>query len=500
MRIPGHASLLAMLTALPLMNAAVAAPLVLRVQVRTGSGAKIVELPLEKYVAATLAGESSVFQSSEALKAMAVAARTYAVRMRGRHSAEGFDLCDTTHCQRIDLKGVAPRLESAASETAGELLWFQGKPAFTPYTRDCGGRTEAASAVWPDLAAPYLTSHQDTYCTRVAHDTWQWNADPRQIEIALRQSELRSPQRLERVAITARTASGRASVLELSSGRESVHISASSFRFAVGRELGWNTIRGDRYEVHSSNGRLVFEGSGEGHGVGLCQRGAEQMGLSGRSYREILAYYYPGTTPGLTGRGLSWQRLRGDSISLFSTQPEQDRAALAAAERIARSLSQRTHWLLPANTEIRIYPDLDTFRDATGEPGWVAAHTTGHRIELQPVAVLASRAALESTLSHELLHVMMEAQAAPGLPVWFREGLIGYLQNAPRGAARVPADADLRQTEDADAARRAYADAVATVARLVDHYGETSMLDWVKRGLPSEVTNARASQATQKSK
>ena len=102
----------------------------------------------------------------------------------------------------------------------------------------------------------------------------------------------------------------------------------------------------------------------------LCQRGAEQMGLSGRPYREILAFYYPGTVPGFTGRGLSWQRLQGDSITLLSTQPAQERVVLAAAERIARRLSQRTKWPLPLNTEIRVYPDLDTFRDATGEPGW----------------------------------------------------------------------------------------------------------------------------------
>ena len=500
MRIGNRTLALTWSVALAAMNAVSGAPLVLRVQVHTGGSAKIVELPLETYVAAALAGESSVFQSAEALKAMAVAARTYAVRMRGRHAAEGFDLCDTTHCQRLDLKAVAPRLESAASETSGELLWFQGKPAFTPYTRDCGGRSEAASSVWPDLAAPYLTSHTDSYCTRVPRSTWQWNADPREIVRALRASGLRAPQRLDRIAIAERTASGRASVLDLLSGRESIRISAGSFRFAIGRELGWNTIRGDEYEVRTSNGRFVFDGSGEGHGVGLCQRGAEQMGLSGRSYREILAYYYPGTILGLTGRGLSWQRLHGDFIMLLSTQPDQDRTALAAAEHIAQSLSRRTRWSLPANTEIRAYPDLDTFRDATGEPGWVAAHTSGRRIELQPVAVLASRGALESTLSHELLHVMMEPVAAPGLPVWFREGLIGYLANAPRGNARRPADVDLRQTENAVAAHRAYADAVATVANLVRRYGETSVLDWVKRGLPADVTYARTSQDAQKSK
>ena len=76
---------------------------------------------------------------------------------------------------------------------------------------------------------------------------------------------------------------------------ESSRISAGAFRFAMGREVGWNTVRSDRYEVRASNGRLVFEGSGSGHGVGLCQRGADQMGLSGRRYREILAFYYPGT-------------------------------------------------------------------------------------------------------------------------------------------------------------------------------------------------------------
>src|SRR5690349_25170076 len=89
-----------------------AAAATVKVQLRTDRGVKIVEMPLEQYVTAAIAGESSVFQSSEALKAMAIAARTYAVRLRGRHNAEGFDLCDTTHCQRLDVNAVTPRLEA----------------------------------------------------------------------------------------------------------------------------------------------------------------------------------------------------------------------------------------------------------------------------------------------------------------------------------------------------------------------------------------------------
>ncbi len=113
----------------------------IKVQIRTQSGAKVVDLPLERYVAAVLAGESSIFQSPEALKAMAVAARTYAVRLRGRHSVEGFDFCDTTHCQRIELDGIGarPRIRSCRRNHGANYCGTRASRAFTPYTRDCGG-------------------------------------------------------------------------------------------------------------------------------------------------------------------------------------------------------------------------------------------------------------------------------------------------------------------------------------------------------------------------
>ena len=488
-----------LLLVLPLAHAQVS----IKVQVRSQNGAKVIDLPLERYVAAVLAGESSMFQSKEALKAMAVAARTYAVRLRGRHSAEGFDFCDTTHCQRVELEGIGARLEAAVSETAGELLWYQGKPAFTPYTRDCGGRTEDAAAIWPDLAEPYLKSHEDPYCARRGVSAWQWSSDPKRILQALRDSALRAPDGLDRISILARTPSNRASTLVLTGAGGSVRISADSFRFAIGRDLGWNTLRSDRYQVQASNGRIAFEGSGSGHGVGLCQLGAEQMGADGRSYRDILAFYYPGTLVGLTGRGLSWQRLNGDSMAMLTTQPDQDRAVLGAAERIERGISQRTHWPVPSNIELRIYPDLDTFRNATGEPGWVAAHAEGARISLQPIAVLRTKAALDSTLAHELTHAFIEAQASPRgpVPLWFREGLATFLQDGRgNGTARIPSEADLRQTADPNRARGAYKEAQAEVGALVQRYGETTVLDWVKRGLPAEVVNASASQAAPKSK
>lgn len=474
----------------------------IKVRVETTRGAAVLDLPLERYVAGVLAGESSVFRSDAALGAMAVAARTYAVRLRGRHATEGYDFCATTHCQRVDMDAITARLVSIAQETAGELVWFEGKPAFTPYTRDCGGRTEAAAVPWPDAAASYLESYSDPYCTRAGTERWQWDGDPAKVVKALLGAGLPTPPSLKGIAIVSRTTSGRALTLSLTGAMESMRISAASFRFAVGRELGWNTVRSDLYEIQSGGGRILFQGRGSGHGVGLCQRGAEEMGAEGRSYRDILAFYYSGTAVGVTARGLAWQRLGGESVALWTTQPERDGSVLEIAERESRRVTQRTNWPLPARVEIRVYPDLDSFRNTTGEPGWVAASTEGRRIQLQPAAVLRSHNALEQTVRHELFHVAVESRAAPGLPLWFREGIVECLAGraAGGGAAASPAASALRETTDAARARRAYGEAIRAVADLIKRYGEATVLDWVARGLPPEVKNTSTSQAPTKSK
>ena len=100
-------------------------------------------------MAAVLAGEVGSFRNEEALKAMAVAARTYAAYFRSRHRIEGYDFCSTTHCQRAILEDAGGRFKKAAEATRGQLLWFHSKPAFAVYSQDCGGKSEAAHAVWP---------------------------------------------------------------------------------------------------------------------------------------------------------------------------------------------------------------------------------------------------------------------------------------------------------------------------------------------------------------
>lgn len=435
---------------------------------------RILTVNPEEYVAGVLAGESSVFHQREALQAMAVAARTYAAHERGRHKGEGFDFCNTTHCQRFQQSVADTRLIAAARATAGQMIRFDSQVAFTPYTMSCGGTSEAAHEVWRDVEAPWLRVRHDPFCSV---ETWGCHLTAADVQRALRSAGLNCPAALHSVAVARRTASGRAATLILA-GDEQVRIDAGAFRFAVGRALGWNLIRSNWFDT---SGSFDLNGRGEGHGVGLCQRGAEAMAARGFGYREILAFYFPGTT------ALNWLRLGGESVAVYGTDANRDAAALSEAERLVKKLP----WPLRSSPAIYVYPDVDTFRAETGEPGWVAAHTAGARIDLQPVNVLRQHGALRETVHHELLHVTMEQHAAPNLPLWFREGLVEYLSGSAGKTAGLPADADIRGRGDRAKAVAAYAEAAAEVEKLVNRYGQETVLAWVSAGVPATVTNSR---------
>jgi stage II sporulation protein D len=439
---------------------------------------RVITLPIEEYVSAVLAGESSIFRHDEALKAMAVAVRTFAAHERGRHSVNGFDFCDTTHCQRANPAAVTPRMREIARVTAGEILRKGGAPAFTPYTRNCGGISESVGAVWPSEGESYLTVHRDPFCKRVF---WTHRFSGAEVQRALAQVGLRCPSDLKRVSVASRTSAGRASELRLD-GHGSATVSAGAFRFAIGRTLGWNLVRSDWFDVQDD---LVFRGQGEGHGVGLCQSGAEEMALSGHSYHDILAFYYRDL------QTTNWTRLGGQGVTVLTTAPSNG-CNLVLHE--AEQLLERLPWPLEAPVNIYVHPSVEAFRNSTHEPGWIAGESSGHRIDLQPVWLLQKNGILRSTLWHELLHVDVETYAHGGLPVWFREGVVDWMAGAHMAqSSPPPVNEDLRQRTDPAKAAAGYRAAQARVAELVERYGETRVLGWVSRGLPEEVKNSNAS-------
>lgn len=450
-------------------------------------------LPLEDYVAAALAGESGNFEHPESLKAMAVAVRTYAVRFRQRHAGEGFDFCDSTHCQTLNFKGISAQVRAAAEGTRGEMLWYEGSPAATFYHQNCGGETAAAQEAWPDLRAPYLKQQKDPYCIRGPLLPWKAQIGRKELENALRTQGLTVPASWSTLEIVARTPSGRALKLAFRGAQGGPHlISASSLRFAIGRSLGWNQVRSDLYDVETTPEFVVFTGRGAGHGVGLCQAGAEEMARESKDYYQILSFYYPGTSLGTSARGLAWQKTQGRRFEMLSVQPDQDAPVLQAAEKILPAMESELGWKLDFKPQLKVYPTLDTYRDSTGQPGWIAAFTRAQTIRLQPLAVLEKKLVLESTLRHELTHLLIEVRARAGTPVWFREGLVLYFAETNQKFQPVQMSApDLEKAfahpDDRQQLEKAYAAARTRVAQMIQQNGKETVLRWLNEGMPSQL-------------
>jgi stage II sporulation protein D len=466
------------------------AEIVYKVRLSASEDGAVVTLPAERYVAAVLAGEAGTFRNEEALKAMAVAARTYAAYFQSRHSAQGYDFCSTTHCQRLTLKDGNGRFLKAAEATRGQLLWFESKPALAVYTQDCGGQSESAHTA-------YLPIHKDPYCAARGQGEWSWESPAARIEQALIRAGLRSPRNLSHIVIRERTPSGRARTLLLIGSGGSLPISAGSFRLAIGRTLGWNTLRSDWYELQSINGAIRFRGRGKGNGAGLCQDGADEMAAQGFTYKQILNFYYPGTTISVLANDVKWTEYRAPRFTIFTVERDTGERVSKMAETILRDLNSRYHLAPPPTLAIYIYPTMDSYRNGTGEPGWIAAHTVGSRIETQPFHILESRGGFGTVLRHELLHAMIEGEAKPGTPLWFREGLVGELAgdglSLTRTATLQATTNGIDKREDRATTRAAYNAAAERVGRLRSRYGTSALLRWVREGIPDEVTRSNAS-------
>jgi peptidoglycan hydrolase-like amidase len=224
----------------------------LEVKVSPGEVVPIITMDRETAVASTVAAESSVDTTSEALKAQAVVARSYFAAGRGRH--RDFDFCDLTHCQSL---GEPPPEDSpsamATRETRGIVLAFLEKPFAAMFSRSCGGRTRTPAELGlPGSAYPYFSVICD-FC-RKSPDRW-----------------------------TRRLSFADAALL----GK------GESGRLAVDRRLGWNAVPSNNFTSHQEGQEVILEGVGQGHGIGLCQRGAEAMAKEGSSFRQILSHYFP---------------------------------------------------------------------------------------------------------------------------------------------------------------------------------------------------------------
>jgi stage II sporulation protein D len=259
-------------------------------------------LPLETYIASVVSAEAGDLSQTEAFKTQAVAARTYVLKHIDNHVKDGYNMCDSTHCQLFPgFAAVRPIAQAAADFTRGEVVTYRDKLAATFYHSICGGRTEAMVYVWPFEHKPYLISVRDgpekkPYCSIAPGFNWKTSISLKTLtRIARSKKWILPKEEIRKMAIAELGVSRRAITLEFDTGTRRARISATNFYQGVGRGAGWNAVRSTLFDVYSGKDNIILEGKGNGHGVGMCQWGAEGMARLGFKYRDILIHYYPGT-------------------------------------------------------------------------------------------------------------------------------------------------------------------------------------------------------------
>lgn len=492
--------------------AAAQAPAVVDDRVRlghlsTGGKPRIETLAMDDYIAQVLAGEGQPTAGDAAQQALAIAARTFAQANRNRHRREGFDLCDTTHCQVV--RRATPTTQRAASATSGRVLLQAGQPAQVFYSASCGGRLERASQVWPGAADLSQPDRDDA-----DEDEPAWFSEVRaaDVERALRASGLRGG-RLRDLRVVQRNGSGRAVRLR-ADGFSPPEISATDFRMAIGRIVGWQSVKSTAFDVDRTGTGYRFRGRGFGHGVGLCVVGAGIRAGRGDSADAILGFYFPTLTigrpgvtplradaavtpspaptpasapslssaprPGPTGEGSSAvptaapASLPRDVQIALPGAEEGERAALLALVRRARDETvAATGQKAPASLRVTVHPTVESFGRATGQPWWVSGATSGSAIDLLSITLLQQQGQLDRTVRHEVVHALLDAALA-SRPMWVREGAAIYFsqpagtRRREDGRVRCPTDDELLRPVSAGAQRDAYARAEACFAKQVE--------------------------------
>lgn len=454
-------------------RAADAAPTDLRIGfARPGGGYTVQTIPLETYIARVLAGEAARESPAAALEALAITIRTFALGNADRHRAEGFDLCDETHCQVLRAATAATTL--AAQATAGQVLMRDGAIAPVFYSASCGGRTEIPSHVWPGAAdPPHLPSADDDACEGAP--AWEADLPPRDLLRAFQAAGFRGKE-LGDLRIVSRNSSGRVARLRVD-GLIPAEISGQDLRVVVGRTLGWQHIKSTAFDLRWQGNGYRFTGQGFGHGVGLCVIGSTNLAARGTTATAILQKYFPGTAIAAAGSRAS-SPASGVLIALPDGDPAEQtgiaRLTAASRDEIAAALGVAA----PERITLRFHATTPDFERATRQSWFTSGAWVQGELQLLPLAVLRERGMLDRTIRHALVHAMADRLLAKR-PAWVRAGAAMYFaEGKPPGSpdaarqrsasrASCPKDNELLRPVSAGALADAYARARSCFARQI---------------------------------
>lgn len=276
----------------------------LSLSARAGELVVVLRTPLEDYVAATVASETTPGAPPAALRAQAIVARSWTLAAGPRH--EDADRCDLSHCQvlagRGDPRHLAAAREAAAATAGRVLLLADGGVALAPFHAACGGHTADPVELFggPDRSGAAAVA--DPGCPAAP-----WEARVPRTAVAAAAREVLGGGPLDPTAVRfERGAGGYATAIRERGGERAG--SADAFVRALDARVGRGTIRSSRFDLSFASADAVLRGTGLGHGVGLCQAGAARWAARGLDERAILGRYFPGARIGRAPPGRTSSR------------------------------------------------------------------------------------------------------------------------------------------------------------------------------------------------
>ncbi|MDR0291737.1 MAG: SpoIID/LytB domain-containing protein [Elusimicrobium sp.] len=250
----------------------------------------IEETELEEYLYGVLPYEMSYSWPAEALKAQAVAARTYTARALEDQVNKSFDLYADVRSQMYKGSGIVyPPVKEAVDKTGGQVLKFENKLFYTYYHANCGGHTDPLPWNSPDGNIKPLLGVKCPYGDKSQNATWSRSFTNAEVSAAAAKSGLKGT--ITGISISKKTSGGRAAQLIVRTKHDNRKISCNDFRIAIGSVKFKSCML---TKIKKTSGGFDFEGKGYGHGTGMCQDSAKAMAERGTNYKDILKTFYPG--------------------------------------------------------------------------------------------------------------------------------------------------------------------------------------------------------------
>jgi stage II sporulation protein D len=262
--------------------------------VNRGSSMDVINiLNVEEYLCGVVPREMPYEWHQEALKAQAVAARTYTYNKLGsiNRAARTYDLRATISDQVYGgFNDEKPRCDEAIAATCGEILMYNNKPIYASYHGNSGGVLEDNMDVFGGKI-PYLKGKSDEYSPTGERYIWSQSVTAAEIRSRLVSAGLNLGQ-IQDIKLTDVAESGRVRQITIIHTNGTTKFGGVSFR----DKMGTTFIRSTLFTLDKQGNQYIFRGKGSGHGVGMSQWSAYRMAQQGKIYQEILSYFYPGTT------------------------------------------------------------------------------------------------------------------------------------------------------------------------------------------------------------